>query len=85
MDGKRASGKTQKKEVYGNWKKGQATWEKYRNVVALCRDETRKAKVHFKLHLTRDVKDNMNCFFKYTSVKRKTRERVEQLLNEVPW
>lgn len=66
-------------------KKGQATWEKYRNVVALCRDETKKAKVHFKLHLTRDVKDNMNCFFKYLSVKRKTRERVGQLPNEVPW
>lgn len=51
----------------------------------LCRDETRKAKVHFKLHLTRNVKDNKNSFFNYTSAKRKIRGNVGQLLNEVPW
>jgi len=44
-----------KRKVHGMWKEGQATWEEYRNVVRACRDETRKAKAHLELNLTRDV------------------------------
>ncbi|GAB0176369.1 mitochondrial enolase superfamily member 1 [Grus japonensis] len=43
----------------------------------------RKAKVHLELNLARDVKDNKKGFFKYISSKRKTRENVGLLLNEV--
>jgi len=43
----------------------------------------RKAKAHLELDLARDVKDNMKGFFKYISSKRKTRENVRLLLNEV--
>ena len=53
------------------------------NVVRTCRDVTRKAKVHLELNLARDVKDNKKGFFKYISRKRKTRENVGLLLNEV--
>lgn len=35
-----------KKEVYGMWKKGLATWEEYKNTVRVCRDAPRKAKAH---------------------------------------
>ncbi|GAB0205688.1 mitochondrial enolase superfamily member 1 [Grus japonensis] len=72
-----------KKEVYQMWKKGEATWEEYRNVVRVCRDATRKAKAHLELKLARDVKDNKKGFFKYISSKRKTMENVGLLLNEV--
>ncbi|GAB0179181.1 mitochondrial enolase superfamily member 1 [Grus japonensis] len=71
------------KEVYSMWKKGMATWEEYRNTVRVCRVGTRKAKAHLELKLAGDVKDNKKGFFKYISSKRKTRENVGLLLNEV--
>ncbi|GAB0182556.1 mitochondrial enolase superfamily member 1 [Grus japonensis] len=71
-----------KKEVYRMWKKGLATWEEHRNVVRVCRDAMRKAKAHLELNLVRDVKDKKG-FFKYISSKKKTRENVGLLLNEV--
>ncbi|GAB0189155.1 mitochondrial enolase superfamily member 1 [Grus japonensis] len=84
MDEQGAPGKLKgKKEVYRMWKKGLATWEEYRNVVRECRDATRKAKAHLELNLARDVKDNEKGFFKYFDNKRKTRENVGLLLNEV--
>jgi len=72
-----------KRKVYGMWKEGQATWEEYRNDVRVCRDAMRKAKVHPELNLARDVKNNKKGFFKYISSKRKTRDNVGLLLNEV--
>ena len=65
------------------WKEGQATWEEYRNVVKACRDATRKHKVHLEMNLARDVKGNKKGFFQYVSSKRKARENVRPLLNEV--
>jgi len=65
------------------WKEGQATWEEYKNVVKACRDTTKKAKVHLVLNLAREVKDNKKGFFNYISSKRKTRDDVGPLLNEV--
>ncbi|PKU31482.1 rna-directed dna polymerase from mobile element jockey-like [Limosa lapponica baueri] len=72
-----------KKEVYRTWKKGLAAWEEYRNTVRVCRDATRKARAHLELNLARDAKDSKKGFFKYISSKRKTRENVNLLLNEV--
>jgi len=72
-----------KRKVHGMWKEGQATWEEYRNVVRACRDATRKAKVHLELNLARDVKNNKRGFFNYISSKRKARDNVGPLLNEV--
>lgn len=40
-------------------------------------------KVHLESKLARDVKDSKKGFFKYISSKRKTRENVGVLLNEV--
>ena len=71
------------KNVYGMWKEGQATWEENRNVVRACRDARRKAKVHLELNLARDVKDNKKGFFNYISSKRKPKDNVGPLLNEV--
>jgi len=42
-----------------------------------------KAKAHLELNLTGDVKDNKKGFFKYISSKRKSRDNVGPLLNEV--
>ncbi|PKU34197.1 rna-directed dna polymerase from mobile element jockey-like [Limosa lapponica baueri] len=74
---------TWKKEVYRMWKKGLAAWEKYRSAVRVCRDVTRKAKACLELNRARDIKDNKKGFFKCISRKRKTRENVGPLLNEV--
>ncbi|GAB0207970.1 mitochondrial enolase superfamily member 1 [Grus japonensis] len=63
--------------------KGLATWEEFKNVVRECRDATRKAKASLELNLAKDVKDNKKGFFKYISSKRKSRENVGLLLNEV--
>jgi len=65
------------------WKEGQAAWEEYKNVVRACGDAMRKAKAHLELNLARDVKDNKKGFSKYISSKRKSRDNVEPLLNEV--
>jgi len=47
-----------KKNVYGIWEEGQATWEGFRNVVRACREETRKPKVHLELNLATEVLSN---------------------------
>jgi len=72
-----------KRKVHAMWNEGQATWDEYRIVVKACRDATKKAKVHLELNLAKDVKDNKKGFFKYISSKRKTRDNVGTLLNEV--
>jgi len=72
-----------KRMVYGIREEGQNTWEECRNVVRACRDATRKAKAHLELNLERGVKDNKTSCFKYISIKRKTRDTVGPLLNEV--
>jgi len=64
------------------WKEGQATWQKYRNVVRACRDATTKAKAHLELKLARDVKNKKKGFCNYISSKRKARDNVGPLLNE---
>ncbi|KGL80537.1 hypothetical protein N309_03760, partial [Tinamus guttatus] len=69
----------QKAAVYRMWKKGQAPWEKYRNVVRECRDATRKAKARLEHNLARDVKNNKKKFFKYINSKKKSKENVGPL------
>ncbi|KAJ7418265.1 hypothetical protein WISP_59859 [Willisornis vidua] len=64
MDEQGAASKTQmSKEVYGMWKKGQATWEECRDIARVCLDVKRKTKVHLESNLARDVKDNQSGFF----------------------
>jgi len=64
-------------------KKGLITWEEYRKTVRACRDATKKFKSHVELYLAKEVEDNRKGFFKYTNNKRKTRENMNLLLNEV--
>lgn len=52
-------------------KKGKYTWEKYRNVIRVCRDATRRAKVHLKLTPAKDGKENSKSFFKHVVAKRR--------------
>ena len=44
---------------------------------------TGKSKAHLELNLARGVKDNKKGFFKYISCRRKVKENVGPLLNEV--
>ena len=64
-----------KRKVYGIWKERHATWEECRNVIRICRDAMRKAKVHLELNLAREVKDNKKNF-KYISSKWKARVKI---------
>ena len=64
------------------WTKGLSSWEEYRSVVRACRDVMRKAKAHLEMKLAKEIKDNMEFFFKYVKSKRKTRDNVGPLLNE---
>lgn len=63
------------------WEKGQITWENYKNIIRLCRDETKKAMLE--LNLVREVKENKKDLFKCISGNRKNRENVSPLLNEM--
>jgi len=60
---------------------GQDTWEEYRNIVKVCMEAKRKAKVSLELNLAKGAKDNKKGFFKYISSKRKDREKGSLLLN----
>ena len=65
------------------WKRGQATWEEYRDIVRGCREAMGKSKAHLELNLARGVKDNKKVFFKYINSGRKTKENIGPLLNDV--
>ncbi|GAB0208807.1 mitochondrial enolase superfamily member 1 [Grus japonensis] len=73
----------QKKEAYRGWKQGQVAWEEYRETVRAARDQVRKAKALIELNLARDVKGNKKSFYRYVSDKRRTRENVGPLRNEM--
>ncbi|GAB0178195.1 mitochondrial enolase superfamily member 1 [Grus japonensis] len=72
-----------KKEAYRGWKQGQVAWEEYRETVRAARDQVRKAKALIEISLARDVKDNKKSFYRYVSEKRKARENVGPLWNEM--
>ena len=65
-----------KKEMHRQWKRGQLSWEKYRDAASLCRDRVRKAKARMELNLARDAKNNKKGFYRYVSQKRKVKESV---------
>lgn len=73
----------QKKKVYRMWGKGRASLKKYRNVVRVWRDVTKKGKIHLECKMAREVKDNQKHLFNCISKKGNTRENVSPLLNEV--
>ena len=59
----------------------QATQEDYRDVVGLCRETVRRAKVQLELNLDTAVKDNKKCFYKYINNKRRAKENRHPLLD----
>ena len=72
-----------KKKVHKVWKKGLSTWDKHRNMVRACKDATRMAKAHLELNLSKEIKDNKNGLFMSISSRRRTKNSVHPLLNEV--
>ncbi|GAB0186782.1 hypothetical protein GRJ2_001143500 [Grus japonensis] len=70
-----------KKRTYDLWKKGQASQEDYKDVVRLCREKIRRAKVQLELNLATVIKDNKKCFYKYITNKRRTKENIHPLLD----
>ncbi|GAB0192220.1 mitochondrial enolase superfamily member 1 [Grus japonensis] len=79
-----APGQSQtKKEAYRGWKQGQVAWEEYRETVRAASDQVRKAKALIEISLARDVKDKKKSFYRYVSDKRRMRENVGPLQNEM--
>ena len=54
--------KTREKRIYLLWKKGQAAWKEYKEVVKMCRQKIRKAKAQLELNLAAGVKGNKKLF-----------------------
>ncbi|GAB0203837.1 hypothetical protein GRJ2_002849300 [Grus japonensis] len=81
----------QKKEAYRGWKQGQVAWEKYRETVRAARDQpphyqnlaSQTQHTLIEISLARNVKDNKKSFYRYVSDKRRTRENVGPLRNEM--
>ena len=73
----------EKKRIYLLWKKRQATWKEYKEVVKMCREKIRKAKAQLELNLAAGVKENKKLFYKYINSKRRTRENLHSLLDVV--
>ncbi|KFW67405.1 hypothetical protein AS28_01846, partial [Pygoscelis adeliae] len=72
-----------RKEAYRGWKQGQVAWEEHREVVRAGRDQVRKAKALIELNLARDTKGNKKTFYRYVGDKRKMRDNVGPLHNEM--
>ncbi|KFW73581.1 hypothetical protein AS28_12130, partial [Pygoscelis adeliae] len=73
-----------KKEAYRGWKQGQVAWEEYREeIIQAARDQVRKAKALIELNLARDIKGDKKSFHRYVRDRRKTRENVGPLRNEM--
>ena len=72
----------EKKGMDRQWKHECVTREEYRNAVWTCRDGIRKAKAQMELNLARDVKNNMEGFYRYTGQKRQVKDSVPPLLNK---
>ena len=70
-----------KRRAYLLWKKGQATQEKYRGLIRLCREEISKAKAQLEPRLATVVRDNKKCFYKYINHKKKTKDSLHPLLD----
>lgn len=63
---------------------GQATWNEYKEVVRVSRNETRKSRGHLEFNLAKDNKenkDNKELFLKHINSKRKSKDNVGPLLN----
>ncbi|PKU45859.1 rna-directed dna polymerase from mobile element jockey-like [Limosa lapponica baueri] len=73
----------EKRKVYDLWKKGLVTYEQYQGVVKIRGGKIRRAKAQADLNLATTVKDNKKSVFQYINKKRKTRENVGPLMNEV--
>ena len=70
-----------KKEAYRRWKLRPATWKKHKDIVCICRNEVRKAKVQLELKLVWEVKGNRKGFCNYIDSKRRAKENVGLLLS----
>lgn len=46
---------TYKKEVHREWKQGQLTWDKYREIIQTARDQVKQAEALIKLNLAKDT------------------------------
>ena len=67
-----------RRKVYGLWKSRQATYDKYKYAVKLCRE---KILAQLELNLAAKMKDNSKHFYKYINSKRRARENLHPLLD----
>lgn len=66
------------KEIYRWWKQEQTTWKGHKDLAQPCSNGERKAKARLELTLAKEVKANMEGFYKYIARRRKVRSSVGQ-------
>lgn len=52
-----------KNGIYQQGQLGQATKEKYRKIVLVCRDDIKRANAHLEMMLRREIKGSKKSFF----------------------
>ncbi|KAK4830736.1 LOW QUALITY PROTEIN: hypothetical protein QYF61_013186 [Mycteria americana] len=72
-----------KRNEYGHFKQGQATQEDYRDTVHHSRKKIHAAKAQLEFKLASTVNDNKKSFFKNVNSKRRIRDNIGPLLDEV--
>jgi len=66
--------------VYQLWKKGQTTWEEYKEVATICREKSRKVKAQLERFFGPLLqKMTKKCFYKYINNKRRAKENLHPL------
>lgn len=58
-----------------------ASWNEYRDIVRISRNETRKAKAHLQLNVAKDVQDNKKGFLKYINNRKNQKDNVGPLVH----
>lgn len=47
-----------RKQVHRQWNQGRVSWEEYKDIAWMCRDEIIRAKAQMELNLAGDAKDD---------------------------
>lgn len=71
----------QKRKVYAQWKQGEVTWEKYRDVACHCTEKIRASKAQLEFKLAGTVGNNIEFFQLFINGNRKCKNNIRPSLD----